>query len=54
MRKILHAILCVLLFTFFLAMMNDFIMGCGEGYHTANGYVPPDYKGCIFSTKKGN
>ena len=52
MTKVIQTLLIVLAFVLFLAMMNDFIMGCGEGYHTANGYVPPDFKGCIFSSER--
>jgi len=52
MSKILQVILFILIILFFLALMNDFVMGCGEGYHTANGYVPPDFKGCIFSSER--
>jgi hypothetical protein len=44
----LGLIALILAIVFFVAFANDFLMGCGEGYHTATGYVPPDNKGCIF------
>jgi len=40
---------CVLTMVFLAAALSDWVMGCGEGYHSANGYVAPDNKGCFFS-----
>ena len=34
---------------FMAAAVNDWIMGCGEGYWSAKGYFEPDNKGCFFS-----
>lgn len=34
---------------FMAAAVNDWVMGCGEGYHSAKGYVEPDNQGCFFS-----
>jgi len=55
-RLILHAfqsfgliLACVLIVLFLAAAVSDWIMGCGEGYHSANGYIAPDNKGCFFS-----
>jgi hypothetical protein len=39
---------CVLVVAFLAAAVSDWIMGCGEGYWSANGYVEPDNKGCFF------
>ena len=44
----LGLIALILAIVFFVAFANDFLMGCGEGYHTATGYVEPDNRGCIF------
>lgn len=40
---------CVLIVAFLAAAVSDWIMGCGEGYWSAKGYVEPDNKGCFFS-----
>ena len=52
MKKLLPYVASILALAFLLAAMNDFVMGCGEGYWTAQGFVQPDNKGCIFSSKK--
>ena len=38
----------ILIMAFIAAAMNDWLMGCGEGYHAADGWHPPDNKGCLF------
>ena len=38
----------VLAVAFMAAAVNDWLMGCGEGYHAADGWHPPDNKGCLF------
>jgi len=42
---------CALIVVFFAAAMSDWLMGCGEGYYTAKGYMKPDNKGCFFSSE---
>jgi hypothetical protein len=40
---------CVVTMAFLAAALSDWVMGCGEGYHSAKGYVEPDNQGCFFS-----